>query len=134
MKRALIVLAFLFVAAPALAQTAVYTAASRITFETPSNITTVTEAQTFELRGFDNGVALATLPALACAPAVAPFTGITCSAAMGAANATTLNRLGPHALTVALYRSDLGVGDVSAPFSRPVPAGAPTGVRVPPTP
>lgn len=110
-----------------------YTASSRFEFEAPPNILqTVAEAQTFTPRVQNRGVDLAPVSGMTCAPATAPRTGITCSVPMGAANATTLNAAGAHAISVAFFRADLGVGAFSDPFGRLVPAAAPTAVRVTP--
>lgn len=134
--RGFLIVVVLSVAVPAVAQVTPYTATSRFEFEAPGNIVqTAAEALTFEPRFADRGVPLAAVTGMACAPAVAPRTGVTCSVPMGAANAATLNSAGVHQVTVAFFRADVGVGAFSGPFTRgPIPADAPTGLRVPPSP
>lgn len=107
-------------------------AGTRVAYEAPSNVTTVTDARSFEPRFYRGGVALTAGTNVTCGPAVAPVTGITCSFVLNASNLDAVNQVGVHALTLSLFRQDVGEGPQSVPFTLTTPAGAPTGGRLTP--
>jgi len=124
----------LFLPALASAQTPItrgpVPAGARVAYETPDNVTTLTQAASFEARFYRNGTPLTALVNVSCAPAVAPLVGFTCTSVLTPSNIDALNQVGVHALTLSLFRQDVGEGPHGAPFTLTTPAGVPRGGRL----
>lgn len=125
-------LAFILLAAAiAMGQsTGPVTTASRYLWDMPTNVLTVTDAQSFTLRVKDSmSVPVTELTGFTCTQG----TPIACIASPNQANIDSLNRVGVHNLTVALFRADVGESPYSLPpFVLRSPAGAPTNFRLTP--
>jgi len=132
--RVALALVLLLAASPAFAQTPItrgpLPVGTRLAWEASSNITTVAQALTFEARLYRGGLPLTALTGVTCAPAVAPLVGITCQSVLGQSNLDGINQVGISALTLSLFRADVGEGPVSSPFTLTTGAGAPTGARL----
>lgn len=125
------VVCVLLVSAPALAQAPItrgpLPATAKVEWDAPQNVTTVTEAQSFEPRLLDNGVPLTALTNVSC-----QGTPIVCAAPLTASNRDALNRVGAHELRLTLFRVDVGESPPSSPFVLTSPAGAPVNLRLMP--
>lgn len=132
MKRVLLTVLFVLVAAPVLAQAITrgpVPATAKFAFDAPSNVTTVTQALTFEPRVYRNGAPLTVLTNVTC-QALANPARITCQAPVSASNLDAINQAGVHNLTLSLFRLDVLEGEKSVPFSLTTPAGAPTAFQL----
>jgi hypothetical protein len=138
MKVATLILVALALASSARAQTITVgpvPAGAKLTFETPSNVVSVSDALTFEARLTLDGTPLTAATStsgLTCGPAVTPAIGITCQWVLTASNRDAMNKVGQHNLTVSMFRPDVGESGPSSPFVLTSPAGAPTGTRITP--
>jgi hypothetical protein len=103
-------------------------------WEAPPNVTTIADAQSFEVRLYRGPTPLTALVGQVCAASVAPVPAgrISCKAALSPSNTDALNMVGKHAITLSLFRVDVGEGPKSDPLALTSPAGAPTGVRTSP--
>jgi hypothetical protein len=120
--------------APSLAQTiprGPVPAGSKFEWRAPSNVTTVTQAQSFEPRLYRGGTPLTALTTVTCALTTSPA-GIVCQAPISTSNLDAINQVGVHTLTLSLFRQDVGEGPQSIPFGLTTPAGAPTAFSVVP--
>ena len=104
------------------------TTTHKIAWDIPANLTLI-NAPTFEARVSIDGTPALTLTSViwAAATATAPAGG---SAVLSASQVDALNRIGSHAITVSLFRADVGDSGPSLPFVLRSPAGVPTGARV----
>lgn len=131
MKTVFLTLACLMFSVAVQAQTVVtvgpLTGMERFAWEAPPNVTTVADAQTFEPRLYLDAVPATALTGATC---VIANNAITCSAPVGASQRDALNMVGSHAITLALFRQDVGEGPKSSPFALRTAAGAPTGLRI----
>ena len=133
--KSMMLFAMLALASTAYAQEVVLTrgplpVGAKVKWEAPANITTITDALSFEARFSINGVPATALTSVTCATAVAPLTGITCESVLNASNRDALNRIGRHSVNLVLFRADVGEGEVSAPFALTTPAGRPANLRL----
>jgi hypothetical protein len=131
-KKCALVTGLLLCASPAFAQVITrgpVPAGATMSFNAPSNVTTVTQALTFEPRLYRSGTPLTALTQVTCQLVSNP-TRIACVAPISASNLDAINQVGAHSLTLSLYRQDVGEGPQSLPFSLTTPAGAPTAFQI----
>ena len=126
MKKMLIVGFVLVTGAVMSAQT--YGTSSKVTFNAPSNATTVALAQSLGYNLRIEGGSPIPLAGVVCSGTVP----LACSAALPAAAATQLNTLGAKSVTLAAVDATAGEGAQSVPFVSAVKPGAPTGLTVTP--
>ena len=116
-------------AMPAIAQTVVTTGpvdtSMWLEWNPPDNVTTVTDALTFEWRLRDGAIPATALTLVTCAG-----TPILCQSDLTLSNVDALNRVGVHSLTLSAFRADVGDSRASLPFSLQSPATAPTNLSI----
>lgn len=128
--RAVCVLALVLSAAPALAQTITrgpVPAGATFSWTAPANVTTVTQALTFEPRLYRSTTPLTALTGVVC---VLQTPAIRCTAPISLSNLDAINQVGVQSLTLSLFRLDVGEGPQSVPFVLTTPAGAPMGFSI----
>lgn len=132
MKR-LLILAFLFVALPAVAQPAPpLTAANRVLWGAPSNTATIAEAQGLEYRLYVDGAATFTVLAHTCVAPTAPDLIASCSSPIPAAVLAVLNRIGGHEVRMTAFSASAALeSEKTAPFVVKMGPGAPGNLRIP---
>lgn len=115
---------------PVLAQTPL---PNTVLWNMPTAITTPATAQTYEPRLYINGNAApaTALVGVACTDPPGPG-AIACTAPLSASNRDAFATPGTYAVTLSIFRADVGESQQSSPFSwitAPAP-GAPTGLRL----
>lgn len=103
------------------------TATMKFAWTAPANITSVTDAQTFEWRVKDGAVPATALTGVTCTSASG---AINCTSPLGQSQADALNRVGVHSLTLTSFRQDVGESQASAPFLLTSPSGVSTAFRI----
>lgn len=95
---------------------------AKVAWDAPDNVTSPAEAESFEARLVVNETPVTALTAVTCVAGVP----VACQSPLSASNIDALNVVGVHALTLRLFRADVGESDPSSPFTFTSPAGAPT--------